>query len=196
MATNSGAAPTPPPAAITTISDNGPASALTSTTGATATSDIVIPPRAATSDIVIPPPPLRNIWECKMITKCTVTKKGVDKEGWNCAWCGEDFVPVHATRAVTHVLKIRNEGIAICKAAIPDENREPYLELRTEGTAKGAARKRAREINEDVIMESVGGERANGSNEDGGSQCFFRIIKLAWICHHKTICVEEDFFCC
>lgn len=88
-----------------------------------------------------------------MITKCTVTKKGVDKDGWNCAWCGDDFVPVHATRAVTHVLKIRNEGIAICKAAIPDANRERYLALRTEGTAKGAARKRAREINEDIIME-------------------------------------------
>ena len=62
-------------------------------------------------------PPLRSIFDCTYI----VVRVGNDgKEVWECRWCSKIFAPKHASRALRHVLKIRKNDVAICKAAIPE----------------------------------------------------------------------------
>jgi hypothetical protein len=57
-------------------------------------------------------PPLKHIWDCAFVERKN------SPHGWECFWCGDVFVPVHATR-LFHVLRLRGGGIKPCKAAIP-----------------------------------------------------------------------------
>ena len=75
---------------------------------------------------------LKSIWECEKLTK----KKVGDIDGWSCGWCMSDFKPVHATRAMAHVLKLQNKGITTCKAVIPAPHFHRYSELHTRKIAK------------------------------------------------------------
>ena len=59
-------------------------------------------------------PPLLSVFECDHINRKTLN----DKDGWECNWCGKFFTPLHATRALKHVLKIKKGGIIACKAII------------------------------------------------------------------------------
>ena len=66
-----------------------------------------------------------------------MTKKKVGViDGWNCGWCMTDFKPVHATRAMAHVLKLPNKGIVTCKSVIPDPYFHRYSELHKRKTNK------------------------------------------------------------
>jgi hypothetical protein len=56
-------------------------------------------------------PPLQRIWDCPYIEK--------NPTGWKCLWCSDVFVPVHATRALYHVIRFKGGGIKRCKASIP-----------------------------------------------------------------------------
>ena len=60
-------------------------------------------------------PPLEHIWDCPYIVKNPPT-------GWKCLWCSGVFVPVHATRALYHVNRVKGGGIKPCKASIPANN--------------------------------------------------------------------------
>jgi hypothetical protein len=62
-------------------------------------------------------PPLHSIFDCAYI----VVRVGTDgKELWECRWCSKIFATKHASRALCHVLKIKKNDIAVCKAAIPE----------------------------------------------------------------------------
>ena len=58
---------------------------------------------------------LTSVFDCDHINR----KRMNDKDGWECSWCGKFFTPLHATRALKHVLKIKKGGIIACKALIP-----------------------------------------------------------------------------
>lgn len=91
---------------------------------------------AAASEIAASDAPLKTIWDCPKIVKCKVNKKGEDKDGWKCGWCGLEFVPVHATRAQWHVLKMSQKGVVICKGIIPDAYHQRYLSLHNKSAKK------------------------------------------------------------
>jgi hypothetical protein len=69
--------------------------------------------------------PIKSIWACEKMTKKIIG----DVDGWNCGWCMNDFKPVHATRAMAHVLKLPNNGVITCKAVIPHPYFHRYYEL-------------------------------------------------------------------
>jgi hypothetical protein len=58
---------------------------------------------------------LTSVFDCDHINRKTMN----DKDGWECSWCGKFFTPLHATRALKHVLKTKKGGIIACKAFIP-----------------------------------------------------------------------------
>jgi hypothetical protein len=63
-------------------------------------------------------PPLRSIlFDCAYIVVRVVNNGKQDC--WEFRWCSKSFAPKQASRALRHVLKIRKNDIAICKAAIP-----------------------------------------------------------------------------
>ena len=70
-------------------------------------------------------PPLKTIFDCDMIQKGVVVNDN-DKVGWHCLWCGNNFFPVHATRALFHVLKIKQGGIAICSGEVDEAHLQRY----------------------------------------------------------------------
>ena len=47
--------------------------------------------------------PLQRIWDCPYIEK--------NSTGWKCLWCSDVFVPVHATRALYHVIRFKGGDI-------------------------------------------------------------------------------------
>ena len=55
------------------------------------------------------------------------------------------FKPVHATRAMAHVLKFSNNGVVTCKAVTPDPYFHRYSELHKRRTNKRDAIKRVHE---------------------------------------------------
>ena len=68
---------------------------------------------------------LTSVFDCDHINR----KKMNDKDGWECSWCGKFFTPLHATRALKHVLKIKKGGIIACKALIPPRYLARYQAL-------------------------------------------------------------------
>jgi len=68
---------------------------------------------------------LTSVFDCDHIKQ----KKMNDKDGWECGWCGKFFTPLHATRALKHVLKIKKGGIIACKALIPPRYLARYTAL-------------------------------------------------------------------
>ena len=83
---------------------------------------------------------LKSIWQCEKMTK----KKVGDMDGWSCGWCMTDFKPVHATRAMAHVLKLPNKGITTCGAVIPAPHFHRYSELYKRKANKRDARRRVK----------------------------------------------------
>jgi hypothetical protein len=68
---------------------------------------------------------LSSVFDCDHINR----KKMNDKDGFECGWCGKFFTPVHATRALKHVLKIKKGGINACKALTPPQYLARYRAL-------------------------------------------------------------------
>ena len=93
------------------------------------------------------PVKLKSIWECEKMTK----KKVGNLDGWSCGWCMTDFKPVHATRALAHVLKFPNKGVTLCKAKIPVQHYSRYAELHRRKTAKRDANTRIKDRISDGI---------------------------------------------
>jgi hypothetical protein len=50
-------------------------------------------------------------------------------KGWECLRCGQQFKPVHHTRACAHYAKIPKEGISVCTAVIPELEYKRYVDL-------------------------------------------------------------------
>ncbi len=68
-----------------------------------------------------------GIWNDKYVTKLACSN---GKQGWQCGWCNKVFSTLHATRVVSHLLKIRGGNIAICKAIIPEDHLQCYKMIR------------------------------------------------------------------
>ena len=68
---------------------------------------------------------LTSVFDCDHINQ----KKMNDKDVFECGWCGKFFTPVHATRALKHVLKIKKGGINACKALTPPQYLARYRAL-------------------------------------------------------------------
>ena len=64
-----------------------------------------------------PLPPLKSVFDCPNLELCIVD----GKNGWKCLWCDLSFTPVHATRALAHLLKKSKCDIRVCKAIIPPQ---------------------------------------------------------------------------
>jgi hypothetical protein len=94
--------------------------------------------------------PLRKIWDCIMICQTMVDDT---KKGWKCLWCDRVFTPVHATRALTHVLKVKKSDIAPCTAKIQAPYLQRYQDLSVTLSERAAARKRSATDVESAVTE-------------------------------------------
>jgi len=99
-------------------------------------------------------PPLRSIFDCTYI----VVRVGNDgKDCWECRWCSKIFAPKHASRALRHVLKIRKNDVAICKAAIPEIYHKRYSDLYNANMGRQTAKKRSSgSVEESVAIQQNG----------------------------------------
>lgn len=82
--------------------------------------------------------PLTDVWQDEFIKLLDNGKK------MNCLWCGKTFTR-HATRCLTHVLKISGCGIGICTAIIPKNHCKRHSALCNSGQEKSDARERGHE---------------------------------------------------
>lgn len=87
-----------------------------------------------------------NIWKDQHI-------KQLDGDGWQCLWCDKSFKTKHATRVICHLLKLKGNHIAPCKAFIPPANVERYRKFRRNSNNSSSANKQAREENDDYVEE-------------------------------------------
>lgn len=105
----------PPPAANAST----PIATLASSPSTLTTSPALNTGETDSEDVVFAP--MQKIWDCIMICQTMVNDT---KKRWKCLWCDRVFTPVHATRALTHVLKVKKSDIAPCTAKI----QAPYLQ--------------------------------------------------------------------
>ncbi len=61
------------------------------------------------------------------------------------------FVPVHATRVLFCVLRLRGGGIKPCKAAIPANYLAQYQALRDKGESQADSKKRSVKVVDDIV---------------------------------------------
>ena len=98
-------------------------------------------------------PPLQSIFDCAYIVVRVVND---GKDGWECRWCGKIFSPKHASRALSHVLRIRRNDIAICKAAIPGIYHKRYSDFYKANMGRQAAKKHSiNSVDESVAMHQA-----------------------------------------
>ena len=62
------------------------------------------------------------------------------------------FVPVHATRALYHVIRFKGGGIKPCKASIPANYSARYHAMRDYGSSKADSKKRGVEVVDNIVM--------------------------------------------
>ena len=116
---------------------------------------------------------LKSVWDCERITKCKVG----EADGWKCGWCYRQFKPLHATRALSHVLKFPNKGIIVCTAHIPASYFHRYSCLFNSKVDRKGAIKRAR----DRISDNIGKRQAiclYGSAESSANASLLETIDL------------------
>jgi hypothetical protein len=98
-------------------------------------------------------PPLQSIFDCAYIVVWVVND---GKDGWECRWCGKIFAPKHASRALSHVLRIRKNDIATCKAAIPEIYHKRCLDFYKANMGWQAAKKHSiNSVDESVAMHQA-----------------------------------------
>ena len=51
------------------------------------------------------------------------------KMRWRCGWCNIEFAGHNATKALYHIMRVKNKGIRPCKGSIPDAHYKRYIEL-------------------------------------------------------------------
>jgi hypothetical protein len=89
-------------------------------------------------------PPLKHIWDFAYVQNDPPT-------GWKCLWCSDLFVPVHATRALYHVLRLKGGGIKPCKASIPANYLSRYQAMRDDGESQADSKKCGVEVVDDIV---------------------------------------------
>ncbi len=93
----------------------------------------------------------RSIWELAgdKLEKMT-DEKG--KKCWKCLWCGKTFKGGHnATKAVSHLAKVKGRDIQPCHVAIPKKNLSEYTSFwGTKLSEKSEKRKRVNAIAEKI----------------------------------------------
>ena len=94
-----------------------------------------------------PLPPLKSVFDCPNIELCIVN----GKSGWKCHWCGQSFTPVHATRAIAHLLKKKKCDIKVCMAIIPKPSLVQYEALFDASRQS----KDARKCHHEFVMDNV-----------------------------------------
>ena len=62
--------------------------------------------------------------------------------GWKCLWCSDVFVPVHATRALYHVIWVKGGGFKPCKASIPANYLAQYQAMRDDGSSNADSKEK------------------------------------------------------
>jgi hypothetical protein len=90
---------------------------------------------------------LNSVFDCPNIELCII--KG--KSGWRCVWCDKSFTPVHAIRALAHLLKRKKCDIRVCKAIIPPQYLVQYEALYDASTYA----KEARKCHHEFVMDNV-----------------------------------------
>ncbi len=81
---------------------------------------------------------MTTIWNDKHV-------ESVGINSWRCLRCNKLFKPKHATRAVVHMAKEKNLGIAICSAVVSKEHAQRYTDLFHHTVNKAMNRKRGQE---------------------------------------------------
>ena len=89
-------------------------------------------------------PFLKHIWDCAYIEK--------HPTGWKCLWCGNLFVPVHATRALSHVLRLKKAGIKACSVSIPANYLSRYEGMRYNAASLADSKKRGADFVDDIVQ--------------------------------------------
>jgi len=83
---------------------------------------------------------LRTVWNDDHVLQFTKP----DHSKWMlCKWCNQEFKNPHATRMLAHLIKKPNRNIQTCKANIPKENHNRYLNLFMLQQTSTGKRKRA-----------------------------------------------------
>ena len=100
-----------------------------------------------------PLPPLKSVFDCPNLELCIVN----GKNGWKCLWCDQSFIPVHATRALAHLLKKTKCDIRVCKAIIPLQYLVRYEALYDASKQSKDARKRHHEF----VMDNVDNDQSS-----------------------------------
>jgi hypothetical protein len=98
---------------------------------------------------------LNSVFDRHNIELCIVG----GKTGWKCGWCDKTFSPMHATRALKHLLKIKKCDIQVCKAVVPPQYLIRYQALHDAGSDAKSARKHHQEfvnMNVEIDQSSVG----------------------------------------
>jgi hypothetical protein len=101
-----------------------------------------------------PLPPLRSVFDCPNLELC-IANDG--KNGWKCLWCDQSFTPVHATRALAHLLKKKKCDVRVCKAIIPPQFLVRYEALYDASKQSKDARKRHHEF----VMDNVDNDQSS-----------------------------------
>ena len=109
--------------------------------------------------------------------------------GWKCRWCSDVFVPVHATRALYHVIRFKGGGIKPCKASIPANYSARNQAMRDDGSSKSDSKKRGVEVVDDIVMMQqnssvvtlLAGKRKCGSLSSNSSKSHLNTS------HHKSL---------
>jgi hypothetical protein len=100
----------------------------------------------------VPPPlpALNSVFDCHNIELCFVG----GKTGWRCVSCDKIFSPVHATRALKHLLNIKKCDIQVCKAEIPPQYLVQYQALHDAcSDAKGVRKSHQESVNMNVEID-------------------------------------------
>ena len=92
---------------------------------------------------------LKNFLPFNIFGIAPILKK--NPTGWKCLWCSNVFVPVHATRALCHVIRGKGGGIKPCKASIPANYFARYQALRDCGSSKAESKKRGVEVVDNIV---------------------------------------------
>ena len=100
-----------------------------------------------------PLPPLKSVFDCPNLELCIVN----GKNGWKCLWCDLSFTPVHATRALAHLLKKKKCDVRVCKAIIPPQYLVRYEALYDASKRSKDARKRHHEF----VMDNLDNDQSS-----------------------------------
>ena len=115
---------------------------------------------------------LVTIWDDKYV-------ESVGIDSWKCLLCNKLFKPKHTTRAVAHMTKEKNLGIAICPAVVSKEHAQRCTNLFHHTVNKAMNRKRSQQ----TVLNTA----------EAGCCCFFCLPKETQNSYCSILSLQHSF---